>query len=81
VAAYASRNGGASNARRLLALGYITAVAMPPIGFGLGVVIALRFSNLRLRHGASIIALSILASIVWILIITSGAFNTPTAGY
>ena len=81
MAAYASRNGGASNARRLLALAYITAVAMPPIGFGLGVVIALRFSSLRARHAASIIALSILASIVWILILTSGALDAQTTGY
>ena len=54
------------------------AVAMPPIGFGLGIVIAVRFRNLRSKHGAWIIAISILASIIWILIFTSGALNTTT---
>lgn len=86
AAAYASTNGAASNARRerarrILALAYITAVAIPPIGFGLGVVIALRFSSIRSRHGAAIIVLSILASIVWFVIITAGALNTPSSGY
>lgn len=58
------------------------AVSMPPIGFGLGVVIAIRFSDLRSNHGAWIIVISIVASVVWVLIITSGALNTTdTTGY
>jgi hypothetical protein len=58
------------------------AVSAPPIGFGLGIVIAVRFRNLRSKHGPWIIAISILASIIWILIITSGALNTTnTTGY
>jgi hypothetical protein len=44
-------------------------------------VIAVRFRNLRPWHGAAIIVISILASLIWILIITSGALNTPTSGY
>ena len=86
MAGYASTNGAASNprresARRVLALAYILAVAVPPIGFVLGIVIAVRFRNVRPWHGAAIIVISILASIVWIVIITSGALNTPTSGY
>lgn len=86
VAAYASRNGAASNARRerarrLLALAYIMAVSMPPIGFGLGIVIAVRFSEPRSKHGAWIIVISILASIMWILIIASGALTTTDSDY
>lgn len=87
AAAYGSSNGAASNARRasagrLLALAYIMAVSMPPIGFALGIVIALRFGKPRSKHGAWIIVISILASIIWILIITSGALNTTdTTGY
>ena len=86
VAAYASTNGAASNARRerarrLVALAYIMAVAMPPIGFALGLVIGVRFSNLRSRHAAWIILVSILASIIWILIITSGALNTTNPNF
>jgi hypothetical protein len=58
------------------------AVAMPPIGFGLGVVVAVRFSDLRSKHGAWIIVISIVSSAIWILIITSGALNTTdTTGY
>jgi hypothetical protein len=86
VAAYASRNGAASNARResarrLLALAYILAVAIPPIAVVLGIVITVRFRNLRPWHGPAIIVISILASLIWILIITSGALNTPSSGY
>jgi hypothetical protein len=86
VAAYASRNGAASDARResarrLLVLAYIMAVAMPPIGFGLGIVMAVRFRNLRSKHTAWIIVISILASIAWVLIISGGALNTPTTDY
>ncbi len=51
------------------------AVAMPPIGFALGVAIAVRFSNLRSRHGVAIIAISIVAAVIWILLLTSGALN------
>jgi ABC-type Fe3+ transport system permease subunit len=86
VAGYASRNGAASNARRerarrVVALAYILAVAIPPIGLALGIVIAVRFHNVRPWHGVAIIVTSIVASLVWIVIITSGALNTPTSGY
>lgn len=71
-----------ASTQRLLALAYITAVAMPPIGFGLGVVIAVRFRELRSKHGMWIIVLSIVSSVIWVLIITSGALNTTdTTGY
>ncbi len=86
VAAYVSTNGAGSNprresARRLLALAYIMAVAMPPIGFALGIGIGIRFSNLRSKHVPLIIVVSIVASIIWVVIMTSGALNTPTQGY
>ena len=57
------------------------AVAVPPIGFGLGIVIAAGFRTLRSKHGVWIMVVSILASLVWILIITSGALKTTTTGY
>lgn len=86
VAGYASTNGAGSNARRaharrLVVLAYIMAVSVPPIGFGLGILIAVRYSTLRAKHGFWIILISILASLIWILIITAGALNTPTTGY
>lgn len=71
-----------ASTRRLLALAYITAFSMPPIGFGLGVVIAVRFRDLRSNHGAWIIVISIVSSVIWVLIIISGALNTTdTTGY
>ncbi len=51
---------------------------MPPIGFGLGIAIAVRFRNVRAKHGAWIIAISIVAAIVWILILSSGTLNSST---
>jgi hypothetical protein len=44
-------------------------------------VIAARFSHPRSKHGPAIIVVSIIASVLWTLIITSGALNTPTTGY
>jgi hypothetical protein len=83
MAADASRNGAPPEARRaradrLLALAYITAVAMPPIGFCLGIVIIFRFGRLRSKHGLWIVVISIVASIIWFLILTSGALNSTT---
>ena len=65
-------------ARRLVVLGYITAVAIPFIGFILGTVIVIRASKGSSKHGAWIIVLSIVAAIAWILIVASGALKlTP----
>ena len=63
------------SARRLLVLGYITAVTLPLIGLVLGIVIANRPTKANSKHGAWIIVVSIIASIVWILIIASGVFK------
>jgi hypothetical protein len=84
VADYVSRNGGGSNSRRETErrlVAYIMAASMPPIGFGMGVVIAARFTKPRSKHGAWIVAISIVASVIWIVIITSGAFNTPNPDF
>jgi uncharacterized membrane protein YoaK (UPF0700 family) len=63
---------------RLLALGYITSFALPLIGFVLGIVIAVRQPKKNRKHGASIIALSVIASVVWVLVLTSGIVNTQS---
>ena len=86
TADYASRNGATANVRsasvhRLVVLGYITAVSMPPIGFILGIVLATRSTKTNSRHGASIIIISIIASFVWILILTSGVLSTASTDY
>jgi hypothetical protein len=76
---YVSNNGSASKARsesvrRLVVLGYITAVAMPVIGLILGIVVATRPIKAYSRHGVWIIVVSVIASIVWILVLASGVF-------
>ncbi len=77
-----SSNGATANvrhdgARRLVVIGYITAIAMPLIGFVLGIVVATRPSKAISRHGTWIIGVSVIASVVWILVFTSGLFTTP----
>jgi hypothetical protein len=66
------------NARRLVALGYITAVGMPFVGFILGISILIRLPKPNSKHGAWIIAISVVASVVWVLIIASGALKLTT---
>jgi hypothetical protein len=83
---YASGNRAAANLRRdsvhrLVVLGYIIAVSMPPIGFILGIVVAIRSTKMNSKHGVWIIVVSIIASLVWLLIITSGALNTASTDY
>jgi hypothetical protein len=83
---YPSSNGATSrmtseSVRRLVVLAYITAVSMPPIGFVLGIVVALRSTKMRSRQGAWIIVVSLIASVAWILIITSGALSTASTDY
>lgn len=80
---YVSSNGATANVRierdrRLVVLGYITAVAMPLIGFILGIVVATRPLKSNSKHATGIIALSIIASIVWTLVFTSGVFSVPS---
>lgn len=86
TAGYASSNGATANVRRdgvlrLVVLGYITAVSMPPIGFILGIVVATRSTKASTKYGASIIVISIVASFVWILIVTSGVLSTASTDY
>lgn len=81
-----SSNGASARARsagvqRLVVLGYITAFSMPPIGFILGLVLALRSGQTSSRHGVWIIVVSIVAAIVWIALFSSGALNSTTGDY
>jgi hypothetical protein len=69
------------SAQRLIVLGYITAVAMPPIGFILGIVVATRPSKQHSKHARWILAISIVAAIVWILIFSSGVINTTDSDF
>ena len=66
---------------RLVVVGYILAVAMPPLGFVLGIVVAVRGARAKSRHGMLIIAVSVIAAIAWVVILTSGALTTPNQNF
>jgi hypothetical protein len=81
-----SNNGAASNiqragARRLVALAYILAISIPPLGLVLGIVLILRSGRRYRVHGMAVIALSVIISVVWVVILTSGGLKTPSSGY
>jgi MFS family permease len=65
-------------ARRLVALGYITAVAIPPVGLIMGLVVAVRLTRAYSRHWVWIVAISVVAGIVWVLILNSNILDTNT---
>jgi len=74
---YVSSNGATADVRsdrahRLVVLGYITAVALPLIGLVLGIFVATRGTKATSKHGLWIIVVSIVASVAWILVFTSG---------
>jgi hypothetical protein len=80
---YASSNGASSRApsdgpSRLVVLGYITAFALPLLGLVLGIVVATRPARATSRHGRWIIGLSILASVIWVLVFTSGVLTSTS---
>jgi hypothetical protein len=61
---------------RLVVLGYITAVSMPPIGFILALAIALRPPRRQAKHAVLIFGLGILACLMWVVLIGSGALTS-----
>lgn len=86
TAEHPSSNGATPGTRKerlhpLVVLGYITAVAMPPIGLIVGIVVSVRPIRASSKHGLGIIVLSIVAAPVWVLILTSGALTSPSNGY
>jgi hypothetical protein len=80
-----SDNGSRSRSKqvtveRLIVVGYILALAMPPIGFAIGLVLV--FSpSVRSRHGAGIVLVSIVAAVIWVLMISAGALKDTNQGY
>jgi hypothetical protein len=77
---------GASNAqsagvRRLVALAYVLAISIPPLGLIFGIALIIRSGKQPSLHGLGVIALSIITLIVWIVVLTSGTLNTSTPGY
>jgi uncharacterized membrane protein YqaE (UPF0057 family) len=78
----ASRNGSDPRARitteRVVVLAYILAVAFPPIGFFMGVGLGARAKS---KHWVWIVLVSIAASVIWAVIIKSGALSTTNDSY
>jgi uncharacterized protein YacL len=64
-----------SDTQRIVALGYITAIAIPPIGLIIGIMIARRRQQPLARHAISIIVISVISAAVWMAVFASGAIN------
>jgi hypothetical protein len=78
---YVSTNGATARTRRempsrLVVLGYITAFALPLLGLFLGIVCVTRPNKATARHGRWIIAISLIASVIWALVFLSGALTS-----
>ena len=63
-----------------MVVGYITAVAMPPVGFILGIVLTVS-ARVKSRHGPWIVLASIAGAAIWALLISSGALTATNQGY
>jgi hypothetical protein len=61
--------------QRLVVLGYITAIAMPPVGLVLGLWLAVRPDKPDSKRGIWIIAISVLAAIAWVLALVVGLLS------
>jgi len=64
-----------SDAPRIVALGYITAIAIPPVGLIVGIVVALRREQPFAKHAIWIIVLSLISTVVWVAVFASGAIS------
>jgi ABC-type sugar transport system permease subunit len=61
--------------QRIVVLGFITAVAMPPVGLVLGLLLALRLDRPHSKRGLWVIAVSIIAAILWFVTLATGIVN------
>jgi hypothetical protein len=80
-----SDNGSRSRSKRvtierIIVVGYILALAMPPIGLVIGLVLMLS-PSVPSRHGVWIVLLSVLAAVIWALMISAGALTDTSQGY
>ena len=76
-----SPDGRHETRQRVVVLGYILAVAGPPLGLILGAWIALRYPRSYRNHGVAIVALTVVAAVIWTAIIFTGALNTTSSDY
>ena len=66
--------------QRVVVVGYILAVAVAPLGFSIGIVLLVS-PRLPSKHGAWIVLLSIVAAVIWALMIGAGALKETNQGY
>jgi hypothetical protein len=66
--------------QRVVVVGYILALAMPPLGFAVGLVLMLS-AGVRSRHGVWVVLVSVVAAAIWALLISSGALTATNQGY
>jgi 4-amino-4-deoxy-L-arabinose transferase-like glycosyltransferase len=83
---YPSSNGATDKAwnqsfLRLVVVSYILAVAMPPLGLVMGVVVWVRGRRARSRHGLLIVLVALLAAGAWAVVIASGALTTTSSDF
>jgi hypothetical protein len=79
----ASRNGSDPRSarvttERIVVLAYILAAAMPPLGFLLGIGLGARAKS---KHWVWIVLVSVVAAVIWAVIIKSGALSTTNQDY
>ena len=73
--------GHSASTYRFVVLAYIMAVSMPPIGFVLRLILAIRFDKPASKQGVWVIALSVVAALVWTAIVAGGALKTPSSDF
>ena len=66
--------------QRLVVVGYITAIAMPPIGFVIGLVLMLS-RRVRSKHGLWIVLACAIGVGIWVVVVASGTLNTTNENY
>ena len=66
--------------QRLVVVGYISAIGMPPIGFIIGIVLLLG-SRVKSRHGLGIVLASVIGVLIWFIVVSSGALTSTNQGY
>ena len=64
---------------RLVVLGYVSALGMPPLGLVLAILSARRPANRK--HAGGIVIVSLISALVWILIISSGGLTATNGSY
>lgn len=61
-----------------MVLGYLLALAIPPVGLVFGLVVTARPGPVSRPHGARMIAVSVVALVIWILVLRSGVVTSSS---